>query len=574
MPKNKSVKFLMSLAFSLVVGILLHGGHASAATISVTANAVDEATNGNCSLYEALEAANTDSVVDNCEAGSGADTVSVPNGTYVLAVRTLDLGGTDLTVSGASRAGTVIDGDNAYGIDYDGGSGVLSLVLQHLTVTNSVGLNPGVGGGVEASVTIHDTVWSNNFTAIYDAPLRIEGVSGDENTDVSITDTEVYGNTSDDGFCGIEIRYKDQVTLSNVQVHNNLCDGSVVSVRAQVVSVNQLDAFDNTASSILSFNGEVAVTVEDVTAYGNESEDAVVGVEGPDADVSYIDVYDNTGGMGLGLGARGALGSIVLHHASVVNNEGIAGLFVANDEGGFNLDLSNITVANNNTGYPATFFMSDETNPISGTMKNMTIVGNLRAGNLGFSPPAGIGFMSNSQIAPTVTLENTLLSGNLDEGSPNNCAPPANASMFLPISIGHNLSNDTSCNDAFDQAGDINNVDARLGTLEEGNDTWVVPIQTNSPANDGGATVAGMTDDQRGTARPQNNAYDIGAYEVLGASTANPSTGANAGGNVPGVPNTGFHLLLNSPVVIMGATSLSAGAILLISRKTTRKTKR
>jgi hypothetical protein len=41
---------------------------------------------------------------------------------------------------------------------------------------------------------------------------------------------------------------------------------------------------------------------------------------------------------------------------------------------------------------------------------------------------------------------------------------------------------------------------------------------------DVGATLAGVTTDKAGTARPQGSAYDIGAYEY-GASPAPPATG-------------------------------------------------
>ena len=39
---------------------------------------------GDCSLREAVEAANTDAAADACTVGSGADTITVPAGTYTL----------------------------------------------------------------------------------------------------------------------------------------------------------------------------------------------------------------------------------------------------------------------------------------------------------------------------------------------------------------------------------------------------------------------------------------------------------------------------------------------------------
>jgi len=561
----------MSLAVSLAAVFFLQGGHASATTINVTANAVDLTTNGNCSLYEALESADTDAAVDNCVAGSGADTVNVPNGTYVLAVIALDFGGTDLTVSGASRAGTIIDGDGGYGLNYDGGSGVHSLTLQHLTVTNTKGLSSLVSA--EVNVIIDDTIWSNSFTELYHAPIRIYG---DGATDLTVSNTEIYGNTSDDGLCGIETQSKDRVSLANVKVYDNVCTiGRILGLRGEVVTLDQVEAYGNESTGIIYVAAAASTVVEGLKAHGNTATDeGVVGVNTPDMDLSYVDVYDNTG-FALGLSVSGALGSITLHHSSVVGNDGFGALFMTNDGGGFDVNVSNVTVANNTTGYSAITFMTDETNPLSGTIKNVTIVDNHRTGNFGFALPAGLLFMSNSQIAPTANLENILMSGNLDEATPQNCGPLSQPQMFSPDSLGHNLSNDNTCGDVFDQTSDHNNVDAMLDPLIEDNGTWVVPLQTNSPANDGGATVAGMTDDQRGTARPQNDAFDIGAYEVLGAATSNPGGGSgnNAGaGVIPGVPNTGFGLLTNNPFAVLVLTSVSTGAILLISRRVSRKT--
>jgi len=56
---------------------------AHAATIDVTPGAVDNTVNGNCSLREAIVSANTDTRVDACAAGSGADVINAP-GTFLL----------------------------------------------------------------------------------------------------------------------------------------------------------------------------------------------------------------------------------------------------------------------------------------------------------------------------------------------------------------------------------------------------------------------------------------------------------------------------------------------------------
>jgi hypothetical protein len=56
---------------------------AQAATINVTPGAVDTTTNGNCSLIEAIQAANSGGTVDQCVGSPGAVTIDAP-GTFVL----------------------------------------------------------------------------------------------------------------------------------------------------------------------------------------------------------------------------------------------------------------------------------------------------------------------------------------------------------------------------------------------------------------------------------------------------------------------------------------------------------
>src|SRR3954452_12265167 len=76
------------LVLAPVVGLLLPARLAYASTITVTTSADDITVNGNCTLREAIQAANTDAAVDACTAGSGADTIAVQAGaTYTLATQ-------------------------------------------------------------------------------------------------------------------------------------------------------------------------------------------------------------------------------------------------------------------------------------------------------------------------------------------------------------------------------------------------------------------------------------------------------------------------------------------------------
>lgn len=121
--------------------------HNTAAAITVTTTADSLAGDGECSLREAVLAANLDLAQDACPAGSGDDTIVLPAGVYPLALPgrvenaalTGDLDVTaSLTLTGAGRDFTVIDGGQLDRLFH-----VLSpatLRISDLTVRNG---NPG-----------------------------------------------------------------------------------------------------------------------------------------------------------------------------------------------------------------------------------------------------------------------------------------------------------------------------------------------------------------------------------------------------------------------------------------------
>jgi len=104
-----TLKILKVLA--LMLALMLPGaGTVHAASITVT-TAVDELNaDGDCSLREAIQAATTDTAVDACVAGSGADTITVPAGTYNLTIGDLDL--IDVTINGTGAGSTIIKQTN------------------------------------------------------------------------------------------------------------------------------------------------------------------------------------------------------------------------------------------------------------------------------------------------------------------------------------------------------------------------------------------------------------------------------------------------------------------------------
>lgn len=119
-------------------------------------------------------------------------------------------------------------------------------------------------------------------------------------------------------------------------------------------------------------------------------------------------------------------------------------------------------------------------------------------------------------------------------------------------SQGHNLDSDDTC--GLSESTDLRGVDARLGTLaNNGGPTQTHALLAGSPATDRGTCIyhdpatnqdATLATDQRGVARPQGAACDIGAYEAqaitLAVTGVSPATGSITGGTSVTITGTGF----------------------------------
>jgi hypothetical protein len=139
-----------------------------------------------------------------------------------------------------------------------------------------------------------------------------------------------------------------------------------------------------------------------------------------------------------------------------------------------------------------------------------------------------------------------------------------------PTSGGWNLVGDTSC--GFSQSTDLIGVAADLGSLgSNGGPTQTMVPNAGSPAIDAGGGPACPATDQRGVARPQGKACDIGAVEVIPSTPAPPAPAATPFGYVTAgsdggvfsfaAPNfgSGAGTLLHSPVVGIAATAKGKG---------------
>jgi len=131
-------------------------------TVNEMTDELDEHSNvgADCSLREALFAANEDRTFGGCPAGDGADTIIIPAGVYTLTIAADGESGTDgdlyiredLTLRGSGMDMTILDGDNRFQIITiqrwrDGPSPVVT--IQDLTMRHGYGVGDGGGGALQ-----------------------------------------------------------------------------------------------------------------------------------------------------------------------------------------------------------------------------------------------------------------------------------------------------------------------------------------------------------------------------------------------------------------------------------------
>jgi hypothetical protein len=245
------------------------------------------------------------------------------------------------------------------------------------------------------------------------------------------------------------------------------------------------------------------------------------------------------------LGANVTISNFEISGGQALNQDGggiRTGSFFVNNGGTFTplpmtLTLSNGTILKNQaikTGNADIFGGGISFFNTTATLTNVTISGNSATNGGGGMNVASSGVTLNNStltgnsvtslagiggaIDGGVTVSNTILSGNTSASG--NCTVALN-------SLGYNLDSDGSCQ--LGATADISLVDASLAPIaNNGGSTSTAALLPGSRAiNAGDCTGGTVTTDQRGVARPQGAACDIGAYELAaGGSSVNATVPA------------------------------------------------
>ncbi|MGH2654220.1 MAG: choice-of-anchor Q domain-containing protein [Actinomycetota bacterium] len=466
---KRRTSLVVLVATLAVISLTLLTTPAAAATFIVTR--FDDPPPGNCdpndcSLREAVIAANTAAGADIIQLSAGTYTLSIP-GTAEDAAANGDLDVTDpLTIQGTGRDATIINAGGA-ATNEAHFEVMASLTMSMLTITggaNTPGLDydsvSGIGLRGTGTLTLTDVAITGNTTA---ATGCCSGITGESGSTMTLTNVDITNNTSGSNCCAGIVATSD-ITLTNVRINGNRSENCCVGV---------------TANGTLNFTN--------------------------------VEIVDN-------FSADGCCAGIVasLDDPSTLTNVTVA----RNTAGGADFDccagvttsgtltLKNATVADNSTVDCCAGVWSSGTN----SLNNVTVVRNVANSdnnNVG-GDDDGSGVV---HTGGTFTIQNTLVHSNtVGTGA---MGPDCFGTI---TSGGYNIIGTTADCTFTPSTGDQLGVNPLLGALaDNGGFVPTVPIQKGSPAvNGGNPAVPGSggsaceAADARGLARN----CDIGAYEL------------------------------------------------------------
>ncbi len=263
-----------------------------AATITVTTTVDELNSDGDCSLREAIQAANTNSAVDACIAGSAVDVINLLAGTYTILLTNAsgdeDINATgdfdiqaDLTINAPGPNQTIIDGnggvigDRVFEI-FNGAQ----VSFNGLTILN--GNVVGNGGGIEirdSSLTTQNVFITENTAGVDGGGVYSTGSSG---SSIYILNSSIVDNVTTTGRGGgIRTGSNDSLTILNSTIANNtvsaanrqgggIYSGGALEVRNTTISGNVAGNFGGGVTFAAAAVG-ANMTLANNTFYGNSA---------------------------------------------------------------------------------------------------------------------------------------------------------------------------------------------------------------------------------------------------------------------------------------------------------------
>lgn len=250
--------------FSLSLAIIFIGGSlsANAATLTVNTIADENGAGANCSLREAIEAANLNAPFGGCTAGSGADIINFDGAvfaapqTITLTVARLIVGGTSvITINGTGAnmltlQNSIPSSSNSQTFQV---SETSNLSVSGVKITGANVTGTGGGGGFlvfgSSTLTITNVEITGNTVATYGAAIASTSTTGTVNI-INSTISNNTANGSADGGGGGAIDSSGTLNITNStfsgNVKNNATgNGAAVYIFSGTATITNSTITDN-----------------------------------------------------------------------------------------------------------------------------------------------------------------------------------------------------------------------------------------------------------------------------------------------------------------------------------------
>lgn len=461
---------------------------------------------GSCSLRAAVEEANL--LADEPDV---TDEILLPAGVYALTMTTVADDGIAtglqvfgrLMIVGAGRDLTILDGalvDRVF-------RGCCQLELRRLAIENTRGsvirwlgtvrLVEGLlfrnGGGIGIQL---------GLISIVDSDILENGGSIGGNGDVTVESSRIADNAG----TGVYVS-ESRATVTNSVIERNGGSGVFGSL-----------GFLNVADSVVRGNGEGGVITSgpgEITIHRSLVEDNVgngVRIE-YDSRLVVADsrITRNVGVDGGGIhGGAGFPRDIRIENSTIDRNHALHNGGGISFGGQGSLTIINSTISHNRAGERGGGVSNESYLDASVRLESVTLSDNIADGGPELGEAGGGIFRIVCPDCPRpLQLVNSIVANNLDlSGAAPDCAGGVSLT-------GTNLVEHTAgCALSGDLAASVLDVDPRLAPLDDnGGFAPTRRLLPGSPAIDAGGHACGSVD-QRGTARPQYRACDLGAYEL------------------------------------------------------------
>jgi CSLREA domain-containing protein len=542
--RSKSMSHIFTL-FALLAALLGNALFVTPAyALGIVVNtATDEDTNNiNCSLREAIIAANTDSTYNGCTTGSGADTITFAAG-YVITLLGSQLPAvtTPIVINGMGAANTIIQANAmpnvaTYRVLEVGAAG--DLTLNDLTVrygrcNGSCATATTSGGGIyndQGTLTVSNVTFSAN-SATFGGGGMYNNTSSPTLTNVTFSANSAPGTGTGGGM----YNNTSSPTLTDVTFSANSAGsygGGMYNNTSNPILTRVTFSATNSATNgggMYNYNSS-SLTLTDVTfssnsatlgggMYNDSSSPTLTNVT-----FSANSTTNGGGGMYNFNSSSPTLTNVTFSANSATSGGGMYNNFsspvltdvtfsanTASTSGGgmYNFSsssptLTNMTFSANSAGYGGGMY-NDSSSP---TLMNVTF-----SANSASSAASAGGGMYNNFSSPTLT--NTLIANSAGGGD---CV---NSLSTLDITSSNNLIEDSAgsnhaCGLANGVNGNILGQDPSLGPLaNNGGFTETHALLAGSLAIDTGTNAGCPTSDQRGASRPQGPTCDIGSVEYI-----------------------------------------------------------